>query len=70
MITLLTMLGLSCPSMNIINKTKVWNVIDKEVLSIAIKRCGELYKNSPCLKKFIKVEENVYRVICSKEISK
>jgi hypothetical protein len=36
----------------------------KAGIKAARKRCGELYPYSPCLKKFIRVKVNTYRVIC------
>lgn len=40
------------------------NQQDKENQAVAAKRCVVHYKDSPCLKKFIKVEPLVYRAIC------
>jgi hypothetical protein len=38
--------------------------VDTINLNHARKRCGELYPDSPCLTKFTKVEDNVYRATC------
>ncbi len=55
----------SCLATIILNISKEsWNKEDKQSLLIAKKRCSSLYVNSPCLKKFIKVEANTYRAIC------
>lgn len=40
------------------------NSDDNRNKEVATKRCSQLYKDAPCLKKFIKVEANVYRAIC------
>ena len=40
------------------------NSQDEVNMGVAAKRCGELYKDAPCLKKFIKVEPLMYRAIC------
>lgn len=41
-----------------------WNQRDYSELDRAKSRCAELYSDAPCLKKFIKVRELTYRVIC------
>ena len=55
----------TCLLISIINFTNVWNKIDQQNLDQAKKRCKVLYKNSPCLKEFIKVRKQVYRATCS-----
>lgn len=40
-----------------------WNKHDLEVKRMAEKRCTQIYKGSH-LKKFFKIKENTYRVIC------
>jgi len=60
-------LALYCASTLVVNLTKVWTNEDMSALQKAHQRCGELYKNSPCVKKFVKVKSNVYRVICTQE---
>lgn len=55
-----------CPVPEVRNKTKVWNNFDRQVFKQAQKRCGELFSESPCLKIFLKSEEMVYSVMCSK----
>lgn len=66
MITLLTVLAL-CSSPVVTNKTNVWNDIDEKQLNFSKKRCKQLYPESPCLSRFIKMEENVYRAFCKEE---
>lgn len=39
---------------------------DELAMTAAAKGCQERYKDAPCLKKFIKVEPLVYRVVCGK----
>ena len=65
MITPMIITGvLLCPPTIVVNRTDRWTVQDQKHKNIAKNRCGELYISSPCLKKFEKVEENVYRAIC------
>lgn len=44
-----------------------WNKADKDNQDHATVRCGEKYPDSPCLKKFIKVEPLMYRAICGEK---
>lgn len=60
------MLSLACPPTMIINKTDVWTNEDQKVLAGTKVRCGEIYKDAPCVKKFIKKEELLYNVVCGK----
>ena len=54
-----------CPAYVINDHTdEPWNDMDRWNLSLAIKRCPVLYKNSPCLVKFIKFATNSYGAIC------
>ena len=54
-----------CGVLIIINLTALpLNKLDMQHLNFAKKRCAILKPHSPCLKKFIKVEERVYRAIC------
>ena len=48
------------------NTDQPWNDFDNQHLKIAQKRCGEIYKNSPCVKMFKKRTERDYSVICGK----
>lgn len=59
-------LTLNCPETKIINKTKAWIEHDSRILRVATKRCPELYKDSPCLKYFMKMREREYRAICGR----
>lgn len=60
--------ALNCSPTEMINKTSdPWNDQDKQHLDIAKKRCGEIYKNSACVRTFIKRTTSDYSVICSKE---
>ncbi len=57
--------GPTCPKVVIENRTdEPFNSIDKWNLSIALKRCKQLYKNSPCLVKFIKKAPGAYGAVC------
>lgn len=60
-------LAANCAAPIMINKTdKEWNEQDYKHLASAKKRCGQLYKESKCVKKFIKRTESDYSVICGK----
>lgn len=60
-------LAANCAAPIMINKTdKEWNEQDYNHLAIAKKRCGQIYKNSACVKKFIKRTETDYSVVCGK----
>ena len=56
----------SCPVIKIVNKTNVWNALDKATLAKAKTRCVQLYPQSPCIKVFIKKAANQYNVVCGK----
>jgi hypothetical protein len=62
----LLLLALGCSEPHVENYTKTWSKLDYQNLNIAIKRCPELYPNSPCLKRFIKKGERNYWAICSR----
>ncbi len=44
-----------------------WDKKDNIQLQGAQARCHELYKQSPCLTTFTKMEDNVFRAICGKD---
>ena len=56
----------SCPKTQIENRTDEWNDYDQQTYERALKRCGEIYKDSPCLKKFIKKDQMTYNAICGR----
>lgn len=56
-----------CIAVILINQTPNWTKFDQVTLERAKTRCGYYYKNSPCLKRFIKVKELQYRAICGKK---
>ena len=61
----LLLLALSCPIPLQWNKTKFpWNEHDKTTMKYCQKRCGSIYKDAPCLKKFIKFGKQDYHCIC------
>jgi hypothetical protein len=65
--SLILLLALSCPDTKMINNSGLpWNKYDYSVLQSAKKRCGEIYPDAPCVKKFYKKEETNYWVICGK----
>lgn len=56
---------LVCKALILINSSNLpWIPHDFEVSGNASKRCGEIYKNSPCLVKFSKIGYNRYLAIC------
>lgn len=48
------------------NQTPVWNKEDQAAYERAAKRCQDMDPEYPCMKKFIKVDEQRYQVWCSK----
>jgi hypothetical protein len=62
--TLLTFLALACGPTTMIGFNGPLNEVDKASLAQAKVRCGELYKESPCVKLFQKMGEREYRVMC------
>jgi hypothetical protein len=68
MITLFTLMALSCPDVKMQNVTKFeWNRYDMSILTQAKKRCGELYPDARCVKLFRKYGKQDYSVVCGKE---
>jgi len=63
MTTLIALL-IMCPTPNIENHTTEWTAVDKATLEKAIKRCGEIFPDAPCVKRFIKKEDQIYNVVC------
>ncbi len=64
----MTSLLLACALTQVINYTDTWTKTDKANMGIAKKRCVEHYSDSPCLKKFIKVEFQTYRAVCGSNL--
>lgn len=61
-------LVLSCPITVMQNITKYpWNDYDRSILKQTEKRCGEIYKDAPCVKLFKKWDKQDYSVVCGKE---
>jgi hypothetical protein len=56
---------LACAATIIVNHTKVWNKHDQHRMEVSKQRCAELFPDAPCLKKFIKLNEQRYQVLCS-----
>lgn len=55
----------SCPKTEIINPTDVWDQQDRTAVETAKTRCGKIYPDSPCLKKFWKIDQGVYQALCA-----
>lgn len=54
-----------CAQTQLINQTKEsWNDFDQAVLRKADIRCGELYPDAPCVRRFYKRPEQSYWVVC------
>ena len=53
-----------CAKILLINHTNNFNEIDKRSLETAKVRCEKIYPALPCVKKFVKIKERSYRVIC------
>lgn len=67
MISLLLYLALSCPETKMQNVSGFpWNDYDQEMLAQAKKRCGEIYKEAPCVKLFRKWGKQDYSVVCGR----
>jgi hypothetical protein len=62
------LLALSCAKPQMINRTSYpWNENDQWNVEQAKQKCPKIYKNSPCLTKFIKSGKQDYKAICGKE---
>lgn len=60
--------AINCSETIVINQSKdPWNSKDEYQLNYSKKRCGEIFINSPCLKKFVKRKVQTYWAICGKE---
>lgn len=60
-------MGMSCPKTQMINQSKyAWNDYDKKEMRYAEKRCKQIYKDAPCLKRFYKLDVNDYFALCGK----
>jgi hypothetical protein len=69
--SILLLTSCSCPNTSMVNKTKYkWNKRDYEVLEQVKGRCKVHYPNSKCVKRFYKIGEHDYSVLCGKEICK
>lgn len=53
-----------CAAVIIVNMTSTWTQYDQDTLNRAKKRCREIYKDAPCLKKFTKKSNDAYTAIC------
>lgn len=57
----------TCIATVLINLTGVWNDQDQQTLDRAKQRCASIYEDAPCLKRFVKKEEDTYNAICGEE---
>lgn len=62
--SVILMLGCSATVFQAPKDLIAFNEFDVKHVKIAMKRCGEIYKGSPCIKKFIKRTQRDYSVIC------
>lgn len=66
---LMIVMSMSCAKPIMENRTPFpWNENDRWNLDMALPKCKQLYPKSPCIKKFTKVGERDYRVVCSAQI--
>ena len=56
-----------CPQPIRENRTNQWTKFDQQTFDRAITRCSFYFPKSPCLKKFIKLEERRYHAVCGKK---
>lgn len=65
---LILLVALSCPQTILINHTtEAWNDFDYKTLDSAKVRCGQIYEDAPCVKKFYKRGDQSYWVICGQK---
>lgn len=58
-------IAFTCPVPKVVNTTKFpWNRHDEKTLSYANKRCGQVYKDAPCVTWFKKWGKQDYSVVC------
>lgn len=58
----------ACPSPEILVYTyEDWSRTDERALERATSRCRDFYPNSPCLKRFERMEQHRYRAVCASE---
>lgn len=70
MTTFIIVLALSCPATKVVNTSKfAWNDFDQSEMKYAQKRCGEIYNDAPCVKRFTKYNLNQYSVVCGEKRS-
>lgn len=61
------MTSVICAATLLINMSSIpWTDKDIEIKKRAEKFCEKNYKDAPCLTKFYKMEEGVYRAVCGK----
>lgn len=59
-------LALSCAEPKLINASKEpWTKFDRKTIQTAKVRCGQIYKESPCVKVFKKTRPRTYVVVCT-----
>lgn len=56
---------MSCPVAKIKNLTPTWTKDDQQVFDSAKVRCGKIFPDAPCLKLFIKKEDQLYNAVCA-----
>jgi hypothetical protein len=58
-------LSLACPKTLVENKSHLrWTHFDQHTLYASAYRCGRIYPESPCLKKFRKTGYHAHQVTC------
>jgi hypothetical protein len=68
MLTLAMILGHVCTAITLENVShEPWNAYDFDRMRYAVKRCGELYEDAPCLHLWRKFDKRQYTAICGAE---
>lgn len=57
---------IQCPKTQVINLTDAWTSVDQSHYEFNKGLCAARFKESVCLKKFIKTARLTYQVICSR----
>lgn len=63
------LIKMACPATEIVTYTpEAWSGADQRAYELAGKRCRYYYSYSPCLKRFIRMEQLRYRAWCGNEV--
>lgn len=59
--------GMACARPKITNPSGEWTKADDDSYRSAVIRCVVHFPEAPCLKNFIKIEENIYHAVCGEK---